>query len=373
MKTIDLLKKLVSIPSSFPHEKELGNFLAEYLKEKGFTVKKIITGKDRSNVVATYGKTNKYLGFYGHMDTVPNNFEERPEPYIVKVDKKIASGLGVEDMKGGIAALLQTGEYAVENNLPIKLVFGVDEEDISQGAHDLVNSGALNDIAFLVVGESGQVPKTAKNFTTCFGRKGRILFVADIKGKKAHAAEAEKGINAAEKAVDFMLLLRSMKFPKHPRLGKTKIVVHSVNADTDSFAIPDHTQILFSLLTTPGIKSADFLKDIKQKSKVTGINADIYTFKRPTPYGESYEIDLKNPFLKHVKKEIIDAYSVTPMYTDSVADENIFANRLGIPVMSLGPIGGGGHTSDEWLNLDSLQIVEGVYKSILRLYHNKQK
>ena len=369
MNTIQLLKKLVSIPSSFPDEKELGNFLADYLKEKGFKVRKVITGKNRPNVVATYGKAEKYLGFYGHMDTVPNNFSERPEPYKVTVDGHIARGLGVEDMKGGIAALLQTGEYAVKNNLPVKLIFGVDEEDISRGAHDLVDSKELNDLAFLVVGESGQVPKAAKNFTTCFGRKGRILFVADIKGKKAHAAEAEKGINAAEKATDFILILRSIKFPKHPRLGTTKIVVHSINAETDSFAIPDHTRIMFSLLTTPGIKSTDFLKDLKRKVKQESITADIYTFERITPYGESYEIDLKTPFLKVIEKEVIQKYKVTPMYTDSVADENIFANRLKIPVISLGPIGGGGHTSDEWLNLDSLQTVENVYKQILTLYH----
>lgn len=371
MTTQQLLKKLVSIPSSFPHEKEVGDFIADYLKVKGFRVKKVMTGKDRPNVVATYGNASTYLGFYGHMDTVPNNFEERPEPYKLKITQNIARGLGVEDMKGGIAALLQTGEYAVKNNLPIKLIFGVDEEDISQGAHDLVDSGLLRDITFLVVGESGQVPKTAKHFTSCFGRKGRILFIADIKGKKAHAAESEKGVSAAEKAVDFVSVLRSIPFIKHPRLGKTQIVIHSITSKTDSFSIPDTAQITFSLLTTPGVTSSAFLKDLKQKIKKAEISADIYTFDRKTPYGESYEVDLKTPFLKVLQKEVYQKYNVTPMYTSSVADENVFANRLKIPVISLGPLGGGGHTSDEWIDLTSLETVENVYKQILQLFHKK--
>lgn len=371
MSTVDLLKKLVSIPSHFPHEKEVSDFIAVYLKEKGFDVKKIITGKGRPNLIATFGNVDKYLAFYGHMDTVPNNFSERKDPYKVKSEDSIATGLGVEDMKGGIAAIMKIGEYAVENNLPVKLVFGVDEEDISQGAHDLVDSKELNDVDFMVVGESGQVPALAKNFTVCYGRKGRILFIADVLGKKTHAAESQKGINAAEKAAKLLQLFSKIKFSEHPRLGTTQIVVHSLVAKTDSFSIPDNCQIQFSLLTSPGVNSTDFLKGVKILAKENDINLTLNTFERATPYGESYEIDRNNKFLKLLEKEVIVKYKVTPMYTASVADENIFANRLKIPVISLGPIGGGGHTSSEWINLDSLLIVEGVYKNILALYHQK--
>lgn len=371
MQTIDLLKKLVSIPSTFPDEKAISDFIFAYLVEKGFKVKRVTTGKNRHNLIATFGKAEKYLSFYGHMDTVPNNFSERKEPYTMEVKSGVATGLGVEDMKGGVAAIIKMGEYAVENKLPVKLVFGVDEEDISQGAHDLVNSQELKDIAFMVVGESGQIPPKAKNFTVCYGRKGRILFVADIKGKKTHAAESEKGINAADKAAIFINLLSKIKFAKHPRLGTTKIVIHSVVAETDSFSIPDTCRIQFSLLTTPGVNSAEFAKEVKQLAKEHAINLSLSTFQRATPYGESYEIDRKNKFLKIIEERIIKEYAVTPMYTDSVADENIFANRLNIPVMSLGPIGGGGHTSNEWLDLSSFHTVEKVYKDILSLYHSQ--
>jgi hypothetical protein len=41
--------------------------------------------------------------------------------------------------------------------------------------------------------------------------------------------------------------------------------------------------------------------------------------------------------------------------TQSVADENVFANRLHIPVVTIGPIGGGDHTAEEWVSLNSLK------------------
>lgn len=44
--------------------------------------------------------------------------------------------------------------------------------------------------------------------------------------------------------------------------------------------------------------------------------------------------------------------------------------RLNIPVICLGPMGGGKHTKEEWLDLDSLNSVEETYKSITRLYHH---
>ncbi len=368
MTTLQLIKKLVSIPSSFPDEKEIADFLTEYLKDLGFRVQKVKTSSTRYNIVATYGVAKKYLAFYGHMDTVPNNFSERKYPYTLHIDGDIARGLGAEDMKGGIAAILQTAAFAVENKYPLRVIFCCDEEDISQGAHDVVNSGLVNDIGFLVAGESGQVPDHAKSFTSCFGRKGRILFEAEIRGKKTHAAESEKGVNAIEHAAELIQIFKKMKFPKHPRLGQTRIVAHSLHSETDSFAIPDRAVLQFSLLTTPGVTSTQFLKDVTGLVKAKKIDASIAVVSRKTPYGESYEVDRKNRFLQVIKKEVLEKHHVSPMYTTSVADENVFANRLKIPVISLGPLGGGGHTSSEWLNLNSLLLVEEVYKNILELF-----
>lgn len=370
MNALALLKQLVSISSVYPNEKEFADFLSHYLQNLGFKISKVRTNSTRYSIVATYGKSTKYLAFYGHLDTVPpDNYTRDPYKVILKDGK--AMGLGCEDMKGGITAILQAGEYAVKENLPVKLIFGVDEENISQGAHDLVDSGLLKDIGFLIAGESGQVNDYTQSFSTVFGRKGRILYKAIITGKKTHAAESYKGINAIEKASEFVKILHAIKFATHTRLGKTSAVAHSIKSETDSFSIPDTCTILFSLLTTPNVKSDDFVKKIKSEAKRKKIEVSIEKVERATPYGESYEIDLKNPFFKKIKKKIFSHYKVDPIYTPSVADENIFANRLRIPVISLGPIGGGGHTKDEWVSLGSLQIVEEVYKRLILAYHNR--
>jgi succinyl-diaminopimelate desuccinylase len=367
MELIPLLKELVAIPSVFPNEQEISNFLANYLEEIGFKVQKVPTQKTRNSIIATYGNAEKYLAFFGHMDTVPPE-KEIKNPYKAVIKENRATGLGTEDMKGGIAAILKTGEFAVEQKLPLKLVFAVDEEDISRGANDLCASGLLKDINFFIAAESGQIQNMHQPYNVCYGRKGRILFELEVIGKQAHAADSKKGKNAIDAAIDILSEIKKMKLPLHKLLGASEIVIQSIQAESDSFSIPDKCMIKFSLLTTPQIKSLEVAEKIKNIAKKLNIKINIQLAKRETPFGESFEVDTKNKFLKLLEKEIFTPDKVVPIYTPSVADENVFANRLKIPVISLGPIGAGGHSKDEWLDLKSLKIVEATYKRIVELY-----
>ncbi|MBI2033423.1 MAG: M20/M25/M40 family metallo-hydrolase [Candidatus Levybacteria bacterium] len=368
MDTTKLLKQLVRIPSVFPNELRISQFLAQYLKNIGFTVELVKTKNKRNNIVSVFGKAKTYIGFYGHMDTVPRKEQKGVNPYNLTIQGKKAFGLGAEDMKGGISAILQMGEYAVENNLPVKILFGVDEEDISRGAHDLVDSGLLEDIRFLISAESGQIQNARQPYNVCYGRKGRVLFDLLIFGKKAHAAEKEKGINAIEQAIKILTLIQKIRFEKHNNLGSTTVVVHSIEGLTDSFSVPDKCRVLFSLLTSPFEKSTTFLEKIRTIAKQNSINIDIHPFKRETPYAESYEV-AKGSFLD-ILENLFERDGVVPIYTASVADENIFANRLQIPVISIGPMGGGGHTDNEWVDLHSLKTIESLYKEIVAMYNH---
>lgn len=89
---------------------------------------------------------------------------------------------------------------------------------------------------------------------------------------------------------------------------------------------------------------------------------------RPTPAGDAYEIERANPFLQELERQFFTPDGVTPVYNSSVADENVFAKRLGIPVLTLGPIGMGEHSKDEWVSRRSLLATRNVYQKIIELY-----
>ena len=365
---IELLKQLVSIPSVFPNEAEVSAFIGAKLEGMGFRVEQVLTAGGRPNLVATFGESPSYLGFYGHMDTVPPAKDYAANPFEVRLEGDRLSGLGVCDMKGGLSCILTAAAWAVQEKLPLKLIFGVDEEDISQGAHDLVDSGLLSDVAYLIVAESGQVRDFEQAFSVCLGRKGRIVFEAEVAGKIAHAAEAARGINAVEKAALLIGALSQYQFPPHPELGRSSLVVQEISAQSDSFSVPDSCRFSFSLLSTPGLGSEDVSRIVAEMATGLGVSVKLRTRERLTPYGEAYETDLQHPFYRLLKEQVIDPAGVTPIYTASVADENVFAHRLRIPVLTMGLIGAGDHTAGEWASLASFGRLIEAYRQAIRLW-----
>lgn len=369
--TLELLRSLVRINSVFPHEAALSRHMQELLKERGFSISEVITEGERPSFVATFGASSRYLGFYGHLDTVPPDPRFLFDPFEMRTDDMNAYGLGVADMKGGNACVLSVAFNAAEKGIPVKIVFGVDEEDISQGAHDLVSSGQLNDIAYMVVAEAGQVENLSQPFSVGFGRKGRVAFRAVVYGAASHAAVATPESNAVNRAAAFIKLLEGVSFASHNDLGATRLVPHSISAEASAFSAPGECAIRFSALTTPGVTGDMVASSILDLVRTSGLHVDLTTIQRKTPYGEAYEVPVDDTFVRLMTEKVFMPAQVHPCYFSSVADENVFAHRLGIPVITLGPVGAGDHTKDEWVRISSLEATVQAYGQILNLWNER--
>ena len=364
---LEILRSLVAINSVFPNEAELSRFMQKLLAERGFSINEVMTDGDRPSFVATFGTARSFIALYGHIDTVPPDPLYSFDPLAMRTDERNAYGLGVADMKGGNACILSAAFRAAEMNLPIKVAFGVDEEDLSQGAHDLVSSCLLDDVALMVVAEAGQVEDFAQPFSAGFGRKGRIAFRATVHGTLSHAAVSTPESNAISRGAAFVQLLESLSFPAHPALGSTRIVPHSFFSEASSFSAPGECTIQFSALTTPGVSGEKVAAQIQERAAEQGLRVDVHLAERKTPYGEAYEASLADPWVRRVVETILVPEGVRPAYFSSVADENVFAQRLKIPVITLGPIGAGDHTKDEWVRVSSLDATLRAYDKLLRL------
>jgi len=368
--TVKLLTILVGIPSVFPNEQGLSRFIEKYLHSlNNCSIERVPVSKGRDNIIATIGNAKKYPCFYGHMDTVEPDQLWVQNPYKVTIKQGIAKGLGVTDMKGGIAVILLVAKYASENNLAIKLAFGVDEEQFSEGSFILTKNSFFDDVCIIISAESGQVINKNQPFAVNYGRMGRIVLQCEIQGLTAHAARSDLAINAIFKAGRLLQLIQNLKFKSHPQLGKTEILPFEIKGLTNSFSIPEQTEVKFNVLTTPGTSGKTVLAKIKSVAKKNNIKVLLNLMSRPTPYMESYQVDLDHPLIIKMGK-LFQQHKVTPVYARSVADENRFANDLNIPVISLGPVGGGDHTADEWVKLDSLEKVLEVYKEIIQILQN---
>jgi len=95
----------------------------------------------RPNILADNNKQGKSILCYGHTDTVGVVNGWSKKPFQLTIQGNRAFGLGAYDMKGGIAALLRA---LTNTHRHIKILFAVDEENISQGAWGVIEKRGKN-------------------------------------------------------------------------------------------------------------------------------------------------------------------------------------------------------------------------------------
>ncbi|MCB0337094.1 MAG: M20/M25/M40 family metallo-hydrolase, partial [Bdellovibrionales bacterium] len=343
---LKLLDKLVAIPSPYPHEHQLSDFVAQYVERLGCDVQRIPTG-DRNNLIVTTKESPHYLGFYTHLDTMPPAEDCSVDPYELIVAGDVASGLGVCDSKGGMVAILEALEFAVKEGYPLKVVFCVDHQNYSQGAYDVIETGLLSDIDFLIFSEIGHAIDFNSKFSVVFGRNGRRVF--DINITSLHAWDHPE--SAVFQAARFISQIKRLEEQLKER-GDQAIVVmpDALKADKRGQPVAGSTcYVRCNISTTPSFGEVEFRAWVEEQTNLFEGRIDVRLHERPTPYLEAYQVDRNHEFVRCLEEELIRPHGVVPTTMPSVADENVFAAH-GIPVVTIGAIGGGGHSSSEWIN-----------------------
>ncbi len=381
MNPLDLLKKLVSINSVFPNEKELAYFLADELKKAGFRVELHKFDSDRYNVLASRGSKGNPVLLCGHIDTVPAYGYDRIKRDPFKLEEKDGKlyGLGAYDMKAGIAAIL-TAVQEVKNNKAIKIMFESDEEADSRGCYFVTKTNFLKDVEFAIATEISDIHDiNEKTRTITLGRRGRVQYEIKVPGKSFHAARMEHGISAITEASKLAIELEKMNndLPKHPKLSHGNQYVRKFFSESVSLSIPDEaTLIVDRHLVVP--ETADGVrKEIQKKidelyakgllKEVDGKRAIIDIKPREVPYLLPYLTPEDDSNVKQLSRVIEKklATKVQYNYGLSVADENLIAMQ-NIPIVSYGPIGEGEHSNGEWVSKKSyLELIEVLKEFLL--------
>src|SRR3989338_860680 len=215
METKELLRKIVEINSIFPNEKALAEFVESYLLNLGFSVHRQQVSENRFNILAEKGDGDKALLFYGHLDTVPVYGDWKTDPLVLSEDGDTLNGLGVVDMKGGVVAILKAIENKNISGFKLKVAFGVDEENISEGGHVLVNSRWCDDVVAAIVPETGTSTEPSIGpRAILLGRRGRAAYIIKVPGFSVHGASG-LGFNAIEEAAKIILNIKRFHLAKH--------------------------------------------------------------------------------------------------------------------------------------------------------------
>lgn len=200
MDTLDILKKIISIPSFVDednNERKLLDFIKNYLQENtGYKIIEQSVKDNRYNIIA-YKKKNPQVALFGHTDTVLPQ-KQTLEPFKPRGENDKLFGLGAVDMKAGIAIMLKMATEFKSDELA--LVFSVDEEYEFKGALKLREIADFRP-KFIINLE----PTDNKILNGC---RGITEFSFVVHGKSAHAGRKKFGINAIEKSVELVKLFQ---------------------------------------------------------------------------------------------------------------------------------------------------------------------
>ena len=374
---VKLTAKLVSIESTNPgvYEKNIGDFVEDYLNNTGALVKRSVVSGERTNVcgIIEGKKAHPALVFICHMDTVVKGAGWTKDAFNAHIEDGRLYGRGSCDMKSGFAcALTAFAKTALkvksENIVPeCNLVFigTSDEEGDMTGVEKVIEDKWVHKDDYILDGEptDGMIQ---------MAHKGRTWFELESIGVTAHASMPDKGADAIAGISEMISYIRKemKKCPEHAELGKSTVTFGMVNGGYSPYVVPDDAKVTIDMRLVPPMttsKAEEIVKDAIAfaEKEVSGIKGR-YKITGDRPPVERHEESRLMAELKKAVEETTGKPAVVSAftgYTDTAVIAGMIENEN---CMSYGP---GelkyAHKPDEYVEIKDVERCEKVYENLV--------
>ncbi|RKH13451.1 M20/M25/M40 family metallo-hydrolase [Corallococcus sp. CA053C] len=248
----ELLTRLVATPSVSGDEARIADLVASQAESWGARVH-----RQGHNVWFSVGSGPKRVLVNSHLDTVKPCAGWNTEPHEPVWKDDTLYGLGANDAKGCVTAMLLTAKALLTEGAPkgVECVFALtaEEETGGQGLGPLLST--LGPLDAAIVGE----PTSLK---PCTAQRGMLLLRCVAHGKSGHVAHAHGLENAILKAARDIQAVSALRFPAHPLLGEARAQVTQVSGGLSRNQVPDRCEFFVDLRTTPGMDHAKVAEQV---------------------------------------------------------------------------------------------------------------
>lgn len=346
----ELLKNLVAIPSLSGGEKDVADWLSDYLRSASIQVERL-----DDNIWFAVGDGDDCLILNSHLDVVPPS-EGHPYPaFEPTVADGRLYGRGSVDAKGCVASIAVAAVELVESGWKPptggRLVVAFTTFEEMGGKYNGLEAlrPHLPPLAAGIVGEpTSLVPVTSQ--------KGLLILRAVAEGQSAHAARAHLGDNAVVRAAADIGRLAAYRPDRvHPLLGSTTVTVTTVEGGTARNVVPDRCVFHLDIRSTPAYTHDELLAEIQEviESRIE-VHSD-----RLVPVETAADSNI----VRAVRRALPNA---EPTGSPTLSDWVFLRD---IPVVKIGPGDSSlSHTADEHMRLDSLESGVGAYRRIIESY-----
>ena len=353
---IRLLRDLVAIDSVNPSlvpgaagEGAIAQAIAAELRRIGLDVEFQDAAPGRPNVVGVLeGRARgRSLMFCGHVDTVGVDGMKAPFDPVERNGRLY--GRGAQDMKGGIAAMIDAARVLAESGLPSgRLVVAavIDEEYASVGADALV-ARLRTDAAVVTEPTDLQI---------AIGHKGFAWTEVCTRGRAAHGSRPRDGRDAIVRMGRVLASLEALdgrlqSAPPHPLLGTASLHASTIAGGRELSSYPDSCTLRFERRTLPGETEAVLSREIDTlltQLRAADLEFDVSVtplFSRPA-YELTADHELPQMLLQARREASLVGMS---FWTDAAV-----LGSVGVPSVLFGPGGAGLHSTEEYVNVEDV-------------------
>lgn len=246
-----LHRALLTIPSVSGDEKPIADFLEGWLAARGIGCERL-----GESLLVTCGPPPgeaPLLLFDTHLDTVPPGAGWTRAPFAPTVENGRVYGLGSNDAKAAVAAMLAAflAVRARPSAVTLALALVEGEETRGKGTENVLAALAARgtSIDAAVVGEP-------TSLDLAVAQKGLLVLELVARGTACHAAHAD-ALGAVNPiltlAGDLARLPLADLGPAHPQLGRTTLQPTVLRAGEARNSVPGEASAILDLRTAPGL------------------------------------------------------------------------------------------------------------------------
>ncbi len=338
MNVVELLTALVRIPSVSGNEQDCVELLRDVLPDA------VVSGR---NVFAVRGDGERTLLLNSHTDTVPSSDEWTIDPHSAEERDEKIHGLGSNDAKGPLAALVMAFLSAdIPEHGRLVLAATCDEETGGQGLGVL--RPELPHLDAAIIGEPTRL-------RVCSCQRGLLRLRLHAHGQRAHAARPWQGQNAIEIAARDIGRLAALELPTHPLLGPGTLQVTMIEGGIKTNVVPPSCVMEIDARTVPALDNTTLTARVRElvESEVELVSDRFVPI--DTPAEEAI-----------VQAALAASPEALPQAFGGVSD---FFHVRDIPAIVAGP---GrpeqSHQADEWIEVEQLRGGVRFYRETIERY-----
>jgi acetylornithine deacetylase len=354
---VRLLRDLVAIDSVNPSlvpgaagEAAIAAAIAEHLRAIGLDVHVQEAAPGRPNVVGVLegDRAGPALMFCGHVDTV--GVEGMTAPFDpIERDGRLY-GRGAQDMKGGVAAMIDAVRVLKEHGWRrgrVIVAAIADEEYASLGADALVREWSAD----------AAVVTEPTDLQVAIGHKGFAWIEVDTRGRAAHGSRPQDGIDAIARMGRVLGRLERLDRelqarPPHALMGTPSLHAATIAGGRELSVYPDRCVLQVERRTIAGETDCGALDEVRAIVEALAVEDPTFEagcrlmFSRP-PYElpASHDVPLRLRAAAHAAGCPAGIVGMS-FWTDAAV-----LAQAGIPSVLFGPGGAGLHSSEEYVNV----------------------